>query len=79
MLGPLARIGLSHLGTAIGASAATALWLATHSIDLYALIGELNEIVTTVGKAVAPMVPFVTGGLAIYQARVPKKHKRKAR
>lgn len=62
-------IALTHLGTALGAAAATTFWLSTHKVDVYALVGQLNIIVTNISTLITTVVPLATGLYAVIKAK----------
>lgn len=66
-MNPLARIILTHLGTAGGAAIATAFWLATRNVDLYAIIEQLNSVVSTITTLVATATPLATAAYAVFK------------
>lgn len=68
MMGQKTRAALAHIGTAMGAAIATALWLSTRKVDLYAILDQLNEVVADITKLVAMLTPLATGIYATYKA-----------
>ncbi len=70
---PMIRTALTHLGTALGAAVATGLFLATKSVDLYAVFDQINVVVTEVTKLVALVTPLITGAYAVWRATTKNK------
>lgn len=60
-------IGL-HLGTATAAMVATAMWMASHSVDLYAIMDQLNVVIKEVAKLVATIATFATGAYQVWKS-----------
>ena len=65
---PQVKTGLTHLGTALGGAIAALSFAASHKVDLYALIDQLNVIVADVTKFVALITPLVTAAYGIYRS-----------
>ncbi len=70
---PQVRTATTHVGTALGAATATAMWLATKGVDLYAIIDQLNTVVVAVGKLAALVMPIATGAYGVYKATTKQK------
>lgn len=70
---PMVRTVLTHLGTAAGAGISVALWTASNSVDLYAIIDQFNTTITEIGKLVALVVPFATTAYGVYRASTRRK------
>lgn len=70
---PQVRSGLTALGTAIAASAATATWLSTHSVDIYAIFDKLNTAVGQVTAVVTTLGALYTMGMSVWNSRPSKK------
>lgn len=62
-----------HAGTALSASVATAMWLSTKSVDLYALLDQFNAIIADVTKFTASLSAVATGAWAVYKATTANK------
>lgn len=60
-------IGL-HLGTATAAMVATAMWMASHSVDLYAIMDQLNVVIKEIAKLVATVGTFAGGAYQVWKA-----------
>lgn len=67
-INPKLRAAGLHVGTAVSASVATAMWLSTKSVDLYALVDQFNAIVADVTKFGASVSLLVSGAIAIWKA-----------
>ncbi len=72
-MNPQVRTALTHVGTAAGAGLATAMFLATKSVDLYAIIDQVNVVVADVTKLIALAMPIVTGAYGVYKATTGSK------
>jgi hypothetical protein len=70
---PMVRTGLTHVGTAIGAAVATAMFLATKSTDVLALYDQLNVVVADITKLVALATPLATAAYGVYKATTKAK------
>ena len=70
---PQVRTGLTHVGTASGAAIATAMWLATKSVDMYAVIDQINIIIADITKLVAVVAPIITGAYGVWKASTKSK------
>lgn len=62
------KTALTHVGTAGGAAIATAMWLATKSVDLYAIIDQVNTVIAEISKLGALAIPLATGAYAVWKA-----------
>lgn len=67
------RTAFTHVGTALGAVATTTLWLSTHKVDIYALIDQLNTVVTETSRFVTLMIPIATAAYGIFKASSSNK------
>lgn len=67
-ISPKVRNGLLHVGTAFSASAATAMWLSSHSVDLYAVVDQLNAVIAAVIKLGTTVGALITGAYAVYNS-----------
>jgi hypothetical protein len=72
-MNPKLRTALTHLGTAGGAALATAMFLATKGVDLYAIIDQLNVVVAEVTKLVALVTPIATAAYGVWRATTKNK------
>ena len=70
---PTIRTALTHVGTAVGAAVATALFLASSAVDIYAIIDQLNVVVVEISKLVALVTPIVTGAYGVWKATTKSK------
>lgn len=69
----LVKTGLTHFGTAAGAAVATAAFLATKSVDLYAIFDQANVVVADVTKLVALVTPILTAAYGVWRATTKNK------
>lgn len=67
-LSPTVRNAGLHVGTAVSASVATAMWLSTKSVDLYAIMDQVNVVVADVMKLVASITAIVSGAVAVWRS-----------
>jgi len=70
---PAIRTALTHVGTALGAAVATALFLASSAMDVYAIINQLNVVVVEISKLVALATPIITGAYGVWRATTKNK------
>lgn len=56
-------------GTAIGSGWAVLSFASSHSVDLYAIVDQINVVVRETSKLVALATPFVTGAIAVWLSR----------
>lgn len=70
---PTTRTALTHVGTAAGGAMAAAFWLASKSVDLYAIFDQFNKVATEVMTLIATVTPIVTGAYAVYKATTKNK------
>jgi len=67
------RTGVGHAGSAVGGAVAAIAFMSSHSVDLYALWNQLNEIVAAITKFVALVTPFATAAWGVYKASTQQK------
>ncbi len=72
-MSPMVRTALTHLGTASGAALATALFLATKGVDLYAVFDQVNVVVAEVTKLIALVTPIATAAYGVWRATTKNK------
>ncbi len=72
-MNPKLRTALTHLGTAGGAALATAMFLATQGVDLYAIINQVNGVVAEITKLVALATPLATAAYGVWRATTKNK------
>lgn len=72
-MSPKVRTAVTHAGTALGGGVAVALWAASNSVDLYAIVNQFNVVVTEVSKFVALLTPFATAAYGVYKASTKQK------
>ena len=60
---PWQKTLLTHLGIAGATAFATAGWMASHAVDLYAAWNQLNVVIAEVTKLISTVTPLI---LAIY-------------
>jgi len=68
MINPQVRTGLTHTGTAIGGAVAALSFASSHSVDLYAIMNQLNVVVADITKLIALVTPIATGAYGVWQA-----------
>lgn len=68
MISPQVKTALTHTGTAVGSALAVLTWASTHSVDLYAIVDQVNTVVVDITKLVATVTPFVTAAYGIYRS-----------
>lgn len=57
-----------HLGTFGGGAVTMILFASSHSVDLYAIMDQVNVIVKEVGKLLALATPIATGAWQVWKA-----------
>lgn len=62
-----------HAGTAVGAATAMLLFTASHSVDLYAVVDQVNVVAREVGKLITIVGPLITAGIGVWKASTPQK------
>lgn len=67
------RTGVTHLGTAVGGAVAALGFASSHSIDLYAIIDQVNVVVADVAKLIAMVMPLATGAYGVWKASTRQK------
>lgn len=72
-IGPQARTGLTHLGTALGGAAAAATFLATKRVDLYAIWEQFNAVIAAITTLIAAITPIATAAYGVYKASTKQK------
>jgi len=72
-MNPQVRTGVTHLGTAMGGAVAAIAFMSSHSVDLYAIWNQLNEVIAEMTKLVAMVTPFATAAYGIYKASTKSK------
>lgn len=72
-IGPQARTGLTHFGTALGGAVAAGTFLATKGVDLYAIWDQLHAVVAAVTTLIATVTPIATAAYGIYKASTKQK------
>lgn len=58
---------LSHGGAIISASLATLLWTASHGVDLYAIVDQVNTVVADVTKLALSVSTFAAAAYGVYR------------
>lgn len=69
----MVRSGALHVASAMAGAFAAVSFAASHSVDLYAIVDQLNVVVADVSKLIALVTPIITGGYAIYKATTKSK------
>lgn len=72
-MNPQVRTALTHIGTAAGAAVATAMVLATKSVDLYAIIDQTNKVVADITTLIAMITPIATLAYGTWKASTRSK------
>lgn len=62
-----------HAASAMGGGIAVLSFAASHSVDLYAIVNQLNVVVAEVSKLVALVVPVLSAGYGVYKATTRSK------
>lgn len=65
---PKVRTGLTHVGTAVGGAVASIAFMSSHSVDIYALVDQVNVIIADVTKLIALATPIATGAYAVWKS-----------
>lgn len=65
-------VGL-HATSAVAGGVAVLMWAASHSVDLYAVVDQLNKVVAAVATLVATVTPLATAAYAAYKAGTKQK------
>lgn len=66
-MNPQVRTGVTHLGTALGGAIAAISFMSSHSVDLYAIVDQVNVVIKAITQLVAIVTPFVTAAYGIYR------------
>lgn len=61
------KAALGIAATAVSSSLATAMFLATKSVDMYAIIDQINVVVVDVSKLVGMVTPLALGAYAAWK------------
>ena len=70
---PQVRTGLTHVGSAFGGGIAVIMFASSHSVDLYAIIDQVNVVVADITKLIGLIIPLVTAGYGVYKASTRSK------
>jgi hypothetical protein len=62
-----------HAGSMVGGGVAVLAWASSKSIDLYAIVDQVNVVVADVTKLIAIFTPFCTAGYAVWRASTKNK------
>lgn len=65
---PKLRAAGLHLGTAGASALATAMWLSSHSVDLYGIVDQINAVVADITKLVATVSVFAGGAWQVWKS-----------
>lgn len=57
-----------HAASAIGGGVAVLGFAASHSVDLYALVDQVNVVIREVGKLAAIAAPIISGAIAVWRS-----------
>lgn len=68
VIDPKVRAAGLHLGTAVSASVATAMWLSSHSVDLYAIVDQINVVIADVIKLGTTLSVLFGGAYQVYKS-----------
>lgn len=68
MIDPKVRAAGLHLATAGAASAATVMWLSSHSVDVYAVMDQVNVVIKEVGKLAAMAAALAAGAVQVWKS-----------
>lgn len=66
-MNPQVRTGLTHAGTAVGGMIAAIAFLSSHSVDIYALWAQINDVIAAILKIVALATSLATTAYAIFK------------
>lgn len=66
-MNPQVRTGLTHFGTAMGGAIAAISFASSHSVDLYAIMDQINVVVKDVTQLIALVMPIATAAYGIYR------------
>jgi hypothetical protein len=72
-MNPRVRTALTHAGTAIGGGVAVIGFMASHSVDLYAVWDQLNTVVADITKLLALVTPLATAAYGVYKSSTKQK------
>lgn len=65
---PKLRSAGLHLGNTAASVLATAMWLSSHSVDLYGIIDQINAVVADIAKLVATISAFAAGAYQVWKS-----------
>jgi hypothetical protein len=72
-MNPRLRTALTHVASIFGSAVATAMFLSTKSVDLYAILDQVNTVVADVAK-LAAMVSAIAGpAIALWKSTTKEK------
>lgn len=74
-MNPQVRTGLTHVGSALGGGVAVIMFASSHSVDIYAIIDQINVVIQDVVKLVGLATPLATAAYGIYHASTKAKLK----
>ena len=70
---PQVRTGLTHVGSAFGGGIAVIMFASSHSVDIYAIVDQINVVVADIVKLAGLVTPLVTAGYGVYKASTKSK------
>lgn len=65
---PQIKTGLTHFGTAMGGAVAALSFASSHSVDIYAIVNAMNDVVAAITKFIAIVTPFATAAYGVYRS-----------
>lgn len=74
-MNPQVRTGLTHAGTALGGAIAAISFASSHSVDLYAIVDQINVVIKDITQLVAIATPFLTAAYGIYKTTLGQRLK----
>lgn len=72
-MNPQLRSGLTALGSIVAGASAATMWLSTHSVDIYALVDQMNTALAQAVTLATTIGGIVTLGLSLWNSRPSKK------
>jgi hypothetical protein len=72
-MNPQVRTGLTHAATAVGSAVAVSTFLATKSVDLYAIVDQVGTVVADITKLVASITAIAGPAYGIWKATSKSK------
>lgn len=67
-LDPKVRSAGLHLGTAAASAMATAMWMASHQVDLYAIVDQFNAVVKSLMTLLTTVSVFAGGAWQVWKS-----------